>query len=48
MKKEIKEIKCNAHNCIYNEDGCKCVAGHIEVGPSSACATFEPGSNVSK
>ncbi|MBR0348059.1 MAG: DUF1540 domain-containing protein [Clostridia bacterium] len=55
MKKEIKEIKCNAHNCVYNEDGCKCVAGHIEVGPSSACtcaeticATFEPNSNVSK
>lgn len=53
MKHEIKEIKCNAENCIYNEDGCKCMAGHIEIGPSSAwscadtlCATFEPSSAV--
>lgn len=55
MKHEIKEIKCNAVNCVYNEDGRKCVAGHIEVGPSSACtcaeticATFEPCSSESK
>mgnify|MGYP004582420281 CR=1 FL=1 len=55
MKHEIKDIKCHACNCIYNEDGCKCVAGEIEVGPSSACtcaeticATFEPSSDVSK
>lgn len=54
MKHEIKDIKCHACNCIYNEDGCKCVAGSIEVGPSSACtcadticATFEPCSSAS-
>ena len=51
MEKEIKkidEIKCNAQNCIYNEDGCKCVAGNIEVGTKNArsstetlCATFQ-------
>lgn len=52
MKHEIKEIKCNAKNCIYNEDGCKCIAGHIEVGTTSACTcaetlctTFEPNSD---
>lgn len=53
MKHEIKEIKCNAVNCVYNEDGSKCIAGHIEIGPSSACtcaeticATFEPSKNI--
>ncbi|MBQ7548383.1 MAG: DUF1540 domain-containing protein [Clostridia bacterium] len=55
MKHEIKDIHCNAKNCVYNEEGSKCVAGHIEVGPSSACtcaeticATFEPSAEVSK
>lgn len=46
--KEISEIKCNAKNCVYNEDGTKCIAGSIEVGTKNArssmetlCATFQ-------
>lgn len=48
MEKEIKEVKCNATNCIYNQDGCKCTAGNIEVGTCNArsstdtlCTTFQ-------
>lgn len=37
MKREIKDIKCNAINCVYNSDASKCTAGHIVVGNSSAC-----------
>ncbi len=49
MEKElIKEISCSAKNCVYNENGCKCVAGHIDVGTTDAqssgetrCSTFK-------
>ncbi len=42
MEKElIKEISCNAKNCVYNEGGMKCVAGHIDVGSSTACKSSE-------
>lgn len=41
MEKEIKEINCNVSNCAYNRDSCRCVAGHIEVGNSSACSKDE-------
>ncbi len=48
MGKEIKEISCNAKNCIYNENGCHCTANHVDVGTSSAstssetyCSTFK-------
>ncbi len=42
MEKElIKEISCNAKNCVYNENGMKCVAGHINVGSSNACNSSE-------
>lgn len=41
MKKEIKEITCDAHNCIYNDADCKCMAGSIEVGSCDACTCGE-------
>lgn len=49
MEKDlIKEISCSAKNCVYNENGMKCVAGHIDIGTSSAhtagetcCSTFK-------
>ncbi len=42
MEKDIiKEISCNAKNCIYNENGQRCNAGHIDVGTSSACKSSE-------
>lgn len=51
-KDTIKEISCNARNCVYNESGCKCNAGHIEVGTSTAskssetcCSTFKACTN---
>lgn len=55
MRQEIKEIRCNVTNCVYNEDGRKCMAGHIDVGPSNAstssetlCGTFENEKGTSK
>ncbi len=42
MEKDlIREISCNAKNCVYNENGQKCVAGHINVGTSTACTSSE-------
>lgn len=42
MEKDIiKEISCNAKNCVYNEDGQRCNAGHINVGTSTACKSSE-------
>ena len=47
-KKEIKGVKCEAENCVYNKYGCICDAGSIEVGTHSAtscdetvCTTFK-------
>ncbi len=41
MEKKIKEIKnitCDVHNCVYNDsEGSKCMAGSIKVGCSDAC-----------
>ena len=49
MEKDvIREISCSAKNCIHNENGMKCTAGHIDVGNSVAstsgetyCSTFK-------
>lgn len=48
MDKVIKDIRCNACNCVHHADDYKCTAGHIEIGNTSACscqdtlcATFE-------
>lgn len=45
-------IGCNAEHCTYNENGCDCVAEHINVTGRSAqstgetsCATFKPKQN---
>ena len=48
MGKVVKDIRCNACNCVHHADDYKCTAGHIEIGNTSACscqdtlcATFE-------
>ena len=38
--KEISGICCHVTDCQYNSDK-KCMAGHINVGPSSATSTSE-------
>lgn len=52
-EKAIKGITCDARNCAYNAEGCKCHAPEISVGPSYAatssetvCATFKPKSET--
>ncbi|MDO4743116.1 MAG: DUF1540 domain-containing protein [bacterium] len=37
----ISGIKCEVENCKYNSDGCHCIAGSIEVGPSHAASSEE-------
>ena len=46
--KEIKNIKCEVKNCVYQSPENRCMAGEIEIGPRSAsdvsetaCITFE-------
>ncbi|MCC8023576.1 MAG: DUF1540 domain-containing protein [Clostridiales bacterium] len=50
-KKEIQGIKCEATECVYNEDK-DCVAGTIHVGHNyatnaeeTACETFQCDEN---
>ena len=38
MDKVIKDIRCNACNCVHHADDYKCTAGHIEIGNTSACS----------
>jgi hypothetical protein len=47
-KKSISGVHCDVSNCIYNEQGCKCCADKIDVGPEHAdnssetvCSTFQ-------
>ena len=44
---EVKDVKCDAHNCAYNDGKNHCTANQVSVGPMSAtsstetvCATF--------
>lgn len=48
LDKEIKGISCDVKNCKYHDKANNCMAGHINVGNSSAtsatdtkCETFE-------
>jgi len=36
MDKEIKGISCDVKNCKYHDKTNNCMAGHINVGNSSA------------
>lgn len=45
----ISGISCDVRNCEYHQEGHKCVAREIKVGPGYAtsssdtiCATFKP------
>lgn len=47
-KKILGGVHCDVSNCIYNEQGCKCCADKINVGPEHAdnpsetvCSTFK-------
>ncbi len=47
--KRINGIKCDACNCVYNNEKCECCAGQVCIGPKNAdcsahtsCATFKP------
>lgn len=46
MEKVIKEIKCDVTNCVYHKGDCTCTAGHITVGPRSACTCSETTCNT--
>ena len=41
MDKVIKDIRCNACNCVHHADDYKCTAGHIEIGNTSACLIIQ-------
>ncbi len=37
----IKEIKCDACNCVYNDGACECTADHINVDYAKNCGCTE-------
>lgn len=39
--KEIRNITCDAKNCVYHSSDCKCMAGTIKVGCKDACSCNE-------
>ena len=39
--KEVKNIKCDAQNCVYHTGECSCMAGSIHVGSPDACSCGE-------
>lgn len=50
----ISGISCDVKNCQYHQEGHKCTAREIKVGPGYAatssdtiCATFKPGTSSS-
>ncbi len=38
---EVKDVRCDAHNCAYNDGNNTCMAGNIKVGSPSACGSQE-------
>lgn len=39
--REVKNISCDAKNCVYHSSDCKCMAGSIRVGSQNACSCGE-------
>lgn len=39
--KEVKNITCDAKNCVYHTPESKCMAGSIKVGSCGACSCGE-------
>ena len=35
---EIREIYCDAKNCVYNVQDCKCTAQSVSIGTKNACS----------
>ena len=35
--KEVRNIRCDAKNCVYHAEDCRCMAGSISVGTHNAC-----------
>ena len=38
---EVKDVRCDAHNCAYNDGNNTCMAGNIKVGSPTACGSQE-------
>lgn len=35
----IREINCDACNCVYHDGICTCTADHIDVGCENSCCS---------